>query len=192
MWPWDHAVFGYVLYSLAVRLRGHRPGEEVVVLLVSTQAPDLVDKPLSWVFHVLPSGYAVGHSVFVALPVGVLVVVAAARRGRPTLGAAFAVGYWSHLLGDVVWASAIGRSLVFAPVLWPVRSTGGGVTLDVFTHLGRSLQRFTDLVFSPDSLLVLGVYLSLFALGCLLWLLDGHPGTATLARLRRLVAPAAE
>ena len=64
MWPWGHLVFGYLLYLL-VRPRAWRNGDRfaVIVLMIGTQVPDIVDKPLAWWFGVLPSGVVSGVSV---------------------------------------------------------------------------------------------------------------------------------
>lgn len=179
MWPWGHLAVGYLLYSPAVRLRtGRPPGAHAVVLLaLGTQLPDVVDKSLSWGFHVFPQGYAVGHSVFVAIPVGVAVVLAAASRERPAVGVAFAVGWWSHLAGDVFVALATGNPYAFARVLWPV------VTLPPygteFTAVGRLrylVANWLDLLGTADSSLVLVVYGGPLVAAFLLWVADGAPG----------------
>ena len=86
MWPWEHAAVGYLLLSLGSRASGRGPPSTpaVLALLFGTQLPDLVDKPLSWEFDLFPSGYAVGHSALVAVPVGLLVL--ALGRRRPSSG----------------------------------------------------------------------------------------------------------
>lgn len=76
MMPWGHAAFGYALYSLGHRAWTRAPpsGKAVLAALFGTQLPDLVDKPLSWGLHLFPQGYSVAHSVFVAIPIGLLVI----------------------------------------------------------------------------------------------------------------------
>lgn len=188
MWPWGHLAVGYLLCSPAVRLRtGRPPGAHAVVLLVlGTQLPDLVDKSLSWVFHVFPQGYAVGHSVFLAVPLGVAAVLAAASRERLAVGLAFAVGWWSHLLGDVLVALATGNPYAFARVLWPVVSLPPYGT--EFTALGRFrylVGNWLELLRAADTALVLVVYLSPLAAAFLLWLADGAPGVPARRLVRR-------
>lgn len=88
MWPWEHLAFGYVLFSLLVRIGRRRPDDASVYLLVLfTQFPDLVDKPLAWTFGILLSGLSVGHSVFVALSVSVVALALGHARGRGPLPA---------------------------------------------------------------------------------------------------------
>jgi hypothetical protein len=102
MWPWEHLAVGYLLYSASVRLRtGSGPGDgPALALALSTQFPDLVDKPLAWSLGVLPDGTTVAHSVFVAVPA--VVVVAALERGRAggRYAPAIGIGYLSGLLAE--------------------------------------------------------------------------------------------
>jgi hypothetical protein len=185
MWPWGHAAFGYVLYSLSTRLTSDPgvSGRDVLVLAVATQLPDLIDKTGAWVFDVFTSGYAAGHSVFVALPLGVAVAWLARRRNSQSLGLAFVVGYWSHLAGDVLLAVALDKPYTVGKVLWPVvvfpssEAAGGAVgTVEEF------LAAFLALMASTSDPRVFAVFLGppLVAVG--LWLVDGAPGLRELHR----------
>jgi hypothetical protein len=186
MWPWSHVAVGYLLYSVGTRLVGRRPnGSPVIVLLVATQLPDLVDKPLSWVVGVFPQGYAVAHSVFVAVPLAIAVFVITARRQRRDWGIAFLIGYGSHLVGDILFGLLKSNPYAVERVLWPL------VTLPPYDAdqgvLTRFYEYFSDLISmqaSGDALVVvLGVGMAYVTLG--VWIVDGTPGVAT---LRRLVA----
>lgn len=73
----------------------------IAAVLVGSQVPDLVDKPLSWGVPVLPTGRSLGHSLLVAVPVIVAVLVFARRRDRALAGVAFAIGYVTAILTDV-------------------------------------------------------------------------------------------
>lgn len=184
MWPWGHAAFGYLLYSFGSRLGYRRPpeGGPVIALLAGTQLPDLVDKPLSWVFELFPQGYSVAHSVFVAVPLGLAVVALAARAGRGRTGAAFAVGWWSHLVGDVAVGLLTGRQ-AFARVLWPV------VTLPAYTTEYGAIERvlvylsaFLEALTAAQQAALLVVYFGPFLVALVVWLADGAPGVGTLRR----------
>lgn len=189
MWPWEHAAVGYLLLSVGLRASGRSPpsGAAALLLLVGTQTPDLVDKPLSWGLDVFPSGYAVGHSAFVALPAGVLALLLAHRWDRPRAVGAFVVGYWSHLVADVLGPLRDGGEPILSRVLWPA------VSAAPYEHdygLGRGLvylQRFvTDLPsMDPGSVLVL--YLALPLATFVLWLVDGSPGVSAVVRAVRVV-----
>lgn len=178
MMPWGHAAFGYVLYSLSHRLWTRAPpsGLAVVALLFGTQLPDLVDKPLSWGLHLFPQGYSIGHSVFVAVPVGLLVLTAAILKNRTVVGAAFTIGYWSHLGGDVL-IRVIGRNETpFAPVLWPVVTLPPyGHEVSLFERAFRIIGAFLYSLSTEKQLMVLGIYLAPYMLVFILWLLDGAP-----------------
>lgn len=185
MWPWEHAALGYLVYSLSLRARGRAPPADIptVALLFGTQMPDLIDKPLSWGLGVFQTGYALGHSLLFAVPVGVVIAVVAVRTGRRRLGAGFVVGYWSHLVGDVMNPLRYGDPLGFDNVLWPFVAREG---YDQDLGLGRGLVYVGDLV---DSLLTASAvplllgYL-LLSIGLLaLWLADGAPGIGLFGRL---------
>lgn len=185
MWPWGHLAFGYVLFSLASRAWFDEPprGPSVYVLVIATQLPDLVDKTLSWVLGVFPTGYSVGHSVFVAVPVGVAVATLAWRRDRVAAGVAFVVGYWSHLAGDVVVGAVTPETHSLGRVLWPV------VTLEPYEErmgaVERALHYFAQFVAElrtgEDPTLLL-LYFGPFLAAFVIWIVDGMPGVPWLRR----------
>lgn len=226
MWPWGHLAVGYLLYSGAVHLRTGRPprAAAVVVLAVGTQLPDVVDKTLAWVYHAVPQGYAAGHSVFVAVPVGLAVALGGIAYGRSAIpgrygrfsdgrggasegppgtsderhgvtdvgtgpvdggrvgaaGVAFAVGWWSHLAGDVAVGIATGNPYAFDRVLWPVSQLP---PLDrSVTAVGRVryfLDNWLDLLAIADGSWLLLAYAGPLLAAGLLWLVDGAPGVPT-------------
>ena len=121
MFPWTHAAFGYLLLlSIAVLLRKRLSRAELIAVIVATQVPDLVDKPLAWWFNVLPSGRSLAHSLLVAVPVSLLVLAVAWRLTHPEVGFAFGVGYASHLFGDSYVALYYWRPEELTYLLWPV------------------------------------------------------------------------
>lgn len=194
MWPWGHAAFGYVLLSLGSRAAGRGPpgGLAAVVLLFATQLPDVVDKSLSWGLGLFPAGYSVAHSVFVAVPLGLAGLAVAVRRGRPEAGVAFAVGWWSHLAGDVAAAVASGYSTDVERVLWPVVTLPGyAVERGLFDRAGYYFAAFLRELSAGQQFTLLAVYFGPFLLAVCLWLVDGAPGLAgPLRRLRRRVGAA--
>jgi membrane-bound metal-dependent hydrolase YbcI (DUF457 family) len=187
MWPWEHAAFGYLLYSggLHVWRRAGPGGPAALVLVLATQLPDVVDKPLSWLFGLFPSGFSVAHSIFVAVPLILAVIVATQQRRRPELGIAFAVGYGSHLVGDVVAPLRDGDSIELSRVLWPL------VTQSPYDHdyglVGRTVVYLEALVSTLGAAdpIVLVLYLALPVAALLFWIADGRPGVATVHRWLR-------
>ncbi|MGA9399697.1 metal-dependent hydrolase [Haladaptatus sp.] len=178
MMPWGHAAFGYALYSLGHRAWTRAPpsGKAVLAALFGTQLPDLVDKPLSWGLHLFPQGYSVAHSVFVAIPIGLLVIALGVYYDKTDIGAAFAVGYWSHLVGDIIVAFMEHHASPFDRVLWPV------VTLPPYHHSVSLFDRafhiigaFFQSLTAKQQLMVLGIYLAPYFLVFILWLVDGAP-----------------
>ena len=121
MFPWTHAVFGYVLVLVVVFALGRRVSRaELIAVIAGTQVPDLVDKPLAWGFAVLPSGRSLAHSLLFAVPLVALVVTSAWYRRHPEAGVAFGLGYLSHLIGDTYVAVYYWRPEEFTFLLWPV------------------------------------------------------------------------
>lgn len=182
MWPWGHLALGYLLFSPGVRLRtGRPPGASAVVLLaIGTQLPDLVDKSLAWVFHVFPQGFGVGHSVFVAVPLGLAAILAGRYSGHVAAGMGFAVGWWSHLAGDLLVGLASENPYTLERVLWPV------VTLPPLgrpvTAIGRIqyfFGKWLELLRAGDTPVLVLLYFGPLLAAVLLWLVDGAPGLPT-------------
>lgn len=135
MWPWEHAAVGYLGYAAVCRLRGKEMADgPVLALLVGTQLPDLVDKPLAWGLGVLPAGRSLGHSLLVAVPLCVVVWLVARHYQRSEAGLAFTVGYLLHLPADVISPVFYGGPPHFEFLFWPLVSLDGpggpGLTLD--------------------------------------------------------------
>ena len=121
MFPWTHAAFGYLLLvGLAVLLRRRVSRAELVAVVVGTQLPDLVDKPLAWYFNVIPSGRSLAHSLLLAIPLSLVVLAVAWYRSHPGVGFAFGIGYLSHLFGDVDGALYQWDPEKLTFLLWPV------------------------------------------------------------------------
>lgn len=184
MWPWEHVAVAYLLYSLGTRLLGRDPPSDgaAVALVVASLLPDLVDKSLSWGLGWFPSGYAVAHSAFVAVPLGLGVLLVGYRRDRRWWSIAFTVGYWAHLAADVMNPLRNGNQIRPGRVLWPVSDAE---PYQVDRGLGRGLTYLLDflaeLATMPLTDVVL-LYLLLPVATAVLWMLDGMPGVALLTR----------
>lgn len=180
MWPWEHAAIGYLLFSIGLRLlnRDAPTERETVGLVVMSVLPDLIDKPLSWGLELTPSGYGVLHSVFIAIPVAALILVIAVRTDRGRLGVAVAVGYWSHLVADVLTPVRSGDQPIIERVLWPVGDTSGYA---VDYGLGRGLVylgEFVEMLLAMSPLDIVLYYLLIPASTVGLWVIDGKPGAS--------------
>ena len=195
MWPWEHLAFGYLLYSAATRATDGSPptGPAVVLVALGTQAPDLIDKPLAWVFDLVPVAYAVGHSALSVVPVLVGVALLAARRApdRVELVAAYAVGHLSHLVGDVIYPALMGRGLHVGRVLWPlVRLEPTEGRSGVLDHLVPFALRYLDQLHALEQGPLVVVQIGLVVGVFVVWLLDGAPGPRTVWRF--MMAPFGE
>ena len=178
MWPWEHLLLGYLLYSLYsnLRYRDSPTGRETLAAAFGSQLPDLVDKPLAWTFGVVETGYSIGHSIFVA-PFVCLAAYALSRRlGNVRLGVAFTIAYLSHLVSDVFYPIVLGRGIEPRVVLWPIASPppglGHGGFVDQFLrYFGRYVDQLSTGSLTPYLAFQLGLALAVVVL----WLADGAP-----------------
>jgi len=143
MWPWEHAVAGYVLLTALSLLVRRRPltASEVALVVLGTQIPDLVDKPLAWTVPVLPGGRSLGHSLLTwAAAVGPIVVIAR-RIERTDAALAFLFGFLVHILTDLPPEVLAGEFSQATFVLWPLlpipETTVEQSILARFGHLQR-------------------------------------------------------
>ncbi|WP_253738830.1 metal-dependent hydrolase [Halohasta salina] len=178
MWPLGHAAVAYLGYAGLRHARGTAAPEfgVVVALLVGSQLPDLVDKPLSWGLGVLPTGRSFAHSLVVLLPLVAAGVLLAVRWNRTEYGVAAGVGAVLHIFADSLPSLWTDEGVAF--LLWPLLvvepyesgpPTVGGLLVD---SLGN-----------PYLLVEFG----LAALAVGVWRRDGYPGVAAVRhRLRAL------
>ncbi len=168
MWPWGHAAVGYLLCSLWIRSRyGRVPTAGFVLpLAVGTQFPDLVDRPLSWTFGVLPSGRAGAHSLLVAVPLLALLWWRLDSDIGRRAWAGFAIGYLVHLATDGIYAFIDGEFAELSYLLWPA------LALPAYEESTGILAHFLAADITPYLL----AELLLFAAATLLWAFDGAPG----------------
>ena len=127
MMPWEHAVIGYIGYSVFVHVvyrESPTTGETLVVVFASV-LPDLIDKPLAWQFNVFSSGHALGHSLFFAIPLSLALLVLAWLRGQRRYGEAFAIGYLLNVPADNVPKYLVNGELPLDRILWPMAHEGG-------------------------------------------------------------------
>lgn len=175
MFPWGHAAVGYLIYRLIHRFRGAPwppTDAQAIALLFGTQFPDLVDKPLAWGLGLLPSGRSLAHSLFTTTLIVVVVLVIARRERRDSAGWAFAVGYYSHLLGDSLLPLVQFDLSFLSFLLWPLQPAPPYPDATVFAErlVTINLQSFT----------VLSLGLTIITVW--LWIRDGHPGLRWMQR----------
>lgn len=184
MWPWEHLAFGYVLWAVSVHLRrrGVRP-DEALAVAIGTQLPDLVDKPLAWTFDVLPSGVSLAHSLTLALPAAAAALLLGRRTGRTGAGAAFAVAYASHLLGDALYPLVWGEGFSLSYLFWPLVPAGSPTTQGFLSNFFYYLDSFLASLATPTGALYVGLEAALLGTALVLWAIDDVPGA------RLLLAP---
>ncbi|KTG26714.1 metal-dependent hydrolase [Haloferax profundi] len=184
MWPWEHVAVGYILVSLWARV-AKRPldGRAVLAVLVGTQFPDLVDKPLAWSLDVLPSGISLGHSIFVSIPLSILVVLVARRFEVTTVGVAFALGYLSHIPADLFYSGFFfGNYGALESFLWPISHGPDSSAAGLFTQTWYYLSRFLVYIRRPEAWAYLLFEVLLLGSAFLAWVTDGRPGLSLVKR----------
>lgn len=181
MMPWEHAIVGYIGYSLFVRAfyRETPTAEETLVVVFASLLPDLIDKPLAWQFDLFATGHAFAHSVFVAVPLSVAVMLFAYRRGSPRYGLAFGIGYPLHLFADVFPQYIFTGELRFHRVFWPFQQEASGYDAGFGGEARENLTEHfrwmaTEIISgNPDPYLLVLLGLGVFWL--VLWRADGMP-----------------
>ena len=178
MWPWEHVIVGYLAYSLFVHLwyRSSPGALDTFAVAFASVLPDLIDKPLAWEFGVFESSYALGHSVFFAIPLAIAVGLLARRAGRPRVGIAFGIGYVLHLPADVIDGYA--RNGIWAPeiLLWPVeRSATFGHEMGFVAAVRHYFDQYLAELTASDPSTYILVQFGMAVLVALLWLADGAP-----------------
>ncbi|RKD97409.1 metal-dependent hydrolase [Halopiger aswanensis] len=178
MWPWEHAIVGYLVYSLVSRLyyRESPDGPEALAAVIASVLPDVIDKPLAWEFEVFETGYALGHSIFFAVPLGVAAGLLARSVGRTRAGIAFAIGYLLHLPSDILDGYLRGGVVYPEIVLWPVatvptRSRAQGL----FDQFFQFFARYRNELAAGDLSTYRTVQIALALGAVLVWLIDGAP-----------------
>lgn len=121
MWPLGHVAVAYLCYTLATRARIDAPPAHVpaLILVIGSQFPDLVDKPLAWYLAMLPTGRSFAHSLLLLVPLSITITLVADRYAHSEYGIAFAIGAISHTFVDVaplLWDSETSPN----QLLWPI------------------------------------------------------------------------
>lgn len=176
MWPWGHAAVGYLLYTAYTRRRYDRPPDDVstVLLLIGTQFPDLIDKPLAWSLTLLPSGRSLGHSLLILVPLSILAYALAARYQNPEWGSAFAIGALSHAIVDVLPPAIRGEYAFTTSLLWPL------LPAPPYEERNRAI---VDYFFSIGLTPIVAFEILLMIMMVIIWWRDGRPGVATIQQV---------
>lgn len=187
MWPWTHLAFGYLVYSAYSHHRWATAPTSAAVIVVglATQLPDAIDKPLGWWLGVLPGGRSLAHSLLTAaLLVGLAVAVGRYLRVE-RVWVAFAVGYLSHLAGDVLYPLVVKGELRVGFLLWPLTATGTQPVAAPTGKLAELVLAFATFLATPVGVLYLVADLSVVGGALVLWWWDGAPGLAWIRRTLR-------
>ena len=185
MWPWEHVVVAYVLYSLYSRVWRLRPPGDRAALVVPPAAllPDLIDKPLAWQLSVLPAGRSLAHSLLFALPAVAVVALVARHVGEEEAGLAFGVAYLSHLPADSFYAAVTaGDRVDLGYAVWPIGTVDPTPTAGLVDRFLEVVVDFAATVTGPGGWRVLALQAALLSVALGLWVLDGRPGLAPIRR----------
>ncbi len=179
MWPLGHVAIAYLLYTAATHSRFNAPPAHVpaLILVVGSQFPDLVDKPLAWYLGVIPTGRSLAHSLVLLVPLSIGIYLLARRYGRTEYGVAFAIGALSHTLVDALPAVWGGTNPSF--LLWPllsVESYESGAP----TVLGLLQNSIGEPYFLAEFVLA--------AFALVAWRRDGYPGLDPIRTLLSRIA----
>lgn len=187
MWPWEHLAFAYVLYSLLTNVifRASPSTGETIVVIVGSQVPDLIDKPLAWTFGITETGYSIGHSIFVAPIVCLAVYAVASRRGHSALAGAFSLAYLSHPFADLLSQFLREPVVDLRTILWPIASPPPGSRGGFLDHFVRYFVRYVNQLLAGGLTLQVALQSLLGLAVVVLWLSDGAPIVADVWQLLR-------
>ena len=89
---------GHIAVALALHCLPPPSNNQLTLkpLLLASLFPDLVDKTIGYIFHLMPSGRHYAHNLFSLLSLSALVTMIWGR----TIGYAWFLGYLGHLLAD--------------------------------------------------------------------------------------------
>jgi membrane-bound metal-dependent hydrolase YbcI (DUF457 family) len=167
---WVHAALAYLLYRLVINLdkAGKLTGGAVLALTGGALLPDIVDKPLAFIFSSLPSR-SLTHSIFTTVIVIVIAVFVARRLNRLAIGTAYIIGHLSHLGADLVdYLFIPEETLLF--LFWPL--------VTEYHHIDTVFDLLA--LVSPTPYVLVQMMVTI--LGVVLWILDGKPGYASTMR----------
>lgn len=173
MLPLGHVAVAYAVFSLTRRNGSTPTTGTTMAVVVGSQLPDVVDKPLAWGLHLLPTGRTLGHSLLTA---GVVVLLLwYTLPVRRNLVVALAVGWCSHTIADMLTTMLAGATPSWGTLLWPLTPVP-----PYETELSAVAR-----ISAVDVLAVSVLELSLFSVAVLLWYRDGRPGIDTLRVVAR-------
>lgn len=122
MSPIEHFIVAVIPVGAVSILLTRRlpPASLIGAVFVGSQLPDLVDKPLALEVGLIPSGRVFMHSLPIAIPFLLAVVVYGWRSDRKAMGVAFAFAHLMHTLGDT-YQTLLGPDPAPSPdLLWPL------------------------------------------------------------------------
>ncbi|TKX57319.1 metal-dependent hydrolase, partial [Halorubrum sp. ASP1] len=94
MFPIEHFIVAFLPVLMYVLVIDRRlPGVRLATIaFIGSQLPDLVDKPLAYLFGLIPSGRVFMHSLPIALPflLGTMIYGWKTERNRLSVGFSFA------------------------------------------------------------------------------------------------------
>lgn len=158
MRPIEHLIVALLFVGCYVALVARRlPSLELAaVTFVGSQFPDIIDKPLALEVGVLPTGRVGIHSLPIAVPLWVVVVLYGWKTGRVRAGIAFVIACASHLLADNYVALAAGR--IPSDLFWPLAQPVPRPAIPYWAG-PRSINIHLFTLFSVGVLVVTGYYL---------------------------------
>lgn len=182
MWPWEHLAIGYLVVSIWRHYRSGRPPREAeaIAVLVGSQLPDLVDKPLGWGTSVLPSGHSLAHSLPVAFSTSVAVYLISRRLDHGDVGVAFGLAYLFHLPADVIYPVFLGQSPAISFLFWPFVEQSASQTDALVGRVLELAAAFVDFLRTPRGMFYLVAELLFLLLTALVWRHDRYPGLGVL------------
>jgi hypothetical protein len=121
MFPVEHFLVAFLPVLMYVLVIDRRlPSVRLTaVVFIGSQFPDLVDKPLAYQFGLIPSGRVFMHSLPIALPFLIGIIIYGWKTERNRLSVGFAFAYVSHLVADNYGPLFGPHPRIRPDLLWP-------------------------------------------------------------------------
>jgi hypothetical protein len=176
VWPWEHILVAYIVSSVFWQLVVGKPLPRSAGFAAVSGAllPDIVDKPLSWSLAILPTGTSLAHSVITCVVLLAVTYPVAVGRLRLAEWTGFAVGYLTHLAGDVSYGLLVGRPVDPGFLLWPLVAVETTDRPGLVQTAAQFFEFYVAFLSTPRGMVYLVVELVMIAAGIALWVHDGR------------------
>lgn len=122
MFPAEHLIVALIpTCMIIIGINRELPEPSVIgAVFLGSQFPDLIDKPLAFQFGAIPTGRVFIHSLPIALPFLIAVVMFGQRTNRLPLALVFSFALLTHLITDTHHLLIAPNPSLSPDLFWPL------------------------------------------------------------------------